>query len=166
MKIWNRIETLLIGILGAVALVVGALQVIGRYVDQRFTFIYGEEMIVYITVWAVFLACSQLVRTDGHVRPDIVLRLLPPGAQRWVEIFNCCAAIVFCLVLTYCGFQITSMSHSIDERSMSGLEFPMWIYYASVCAGGLLMLIRYLIRLYRYLFRFDAGTMTIGIQEH
>jgi C4-dicarboxylate transporter, DctQ subunit len=166
MEIWNRIERLLIGLLGAVALAVGALQVVGRYVDQRFAFIYGDEMIVYVTVWAVFLASSQLVRTDGHVRPDIVLRLLPPQAQRSVEIFNCCAAIVFCAALTYCGFQIANMSHSIDERSITGLEFPMWIYYSSVCAGGLLMLIRYLIRLHRYVFRFDAATMTIAAQEH
>jgi C4-dicarboxylate transporter DctQ subunit len=166
MEKWNRIERLLIGLLGAAALVVGALQVVGRYVDQRFAFIYGDEMIVYVTVWAVFLASSQLVRTDGHVRPDIVLRLLPPQAQRFVEIFNCCAAIVFCAALTYCGFQIANMSHSIDERSITGLEFPMWIYYSSVCAGGSLMLIRYLIRLYRYVFRFDATTMTIAAQEH
>lgn len=166
MEIWNRIERLLIGFLGAVALVVGVMQVIGRYVDQRFAFIYGEEIIVYVTVWAVFLSCSQLVRTDGHVRPDIVLRLLPPQAQRGVEIFNCCAAIVFCIALTYCGFEISSMSFAIDERSITGLEFPMWIYYASVSAGGLLMLIRYLIRLYRYVFRFDAATMTIAAQEH
>ncbi|WP_027580545.1 TRAP transporter small permease [Bradyrhizobium sp. Ai1a-2] len=166
MEIWNRIERLLIGALGAAALVLGTLQVIGRYVDQRFAFIYGEEMIVYVTVWAVFLASSQLVRTDGHVRPDIVLRLLRPRAQRAVEIFNCCAAIVFCIALTYCGFEISSMSHSLDERSITGLEFPMWIYYASVGAGGLLMLIRYVIRLYRYLFRFDAASMTIAAQEH
>jgi TRAP-type C4-dicarboxylate transport system permease small subunit len=42
----------------------------------------------------------------------------------------------------------------------------MWIYYASVFVGGLLMLIRYVLRLYRYLFRFDAATMTTAAREH
>jgi TRAP-type C4-dicarboxylate transport system permease small subunit len=166
MEIWNRIERLLIGFLGAVALVVGLSQVVGRYVDPRFAFIYGEEIIVYLTVWAVFLATSQLVWSDGHVRPDIVLRLLPPRAQRVLEVFNCSIAIAFCIVLTYCGFQITSTSHALDERSITGLEFPMWIYYASVFVGGLLMLVRYVLRLYRYLFRFDAAAMTIAAREH
>lgn len=166
MQTWDRIERLLIGLLGAAALVVGLLQVIGRYVDPRLGFIYGEEIVIYVTVWAVFLATSQLVRSDGHVRPDIVLRLLPPQAQRVVEIFNCCVAIVFCIGLTWCGFQITSVSQSLDERSISGLEFPMWIYYASVFAGGLLMLIRYLLRLYGYVFRFDPATMTIAARDH
>ena len=163
---WDRIERIAIGLLGACALAVGTFQVIGRYVDQRFAFIYGEEMVVYITVWAVFLASSQLVRTDGHVRPDIILRLLPPQGQRWVEAFNCVAAIAFCAGLSYCGFQISEVSRSLDERSITGLEFPMWIYYSAVFAGGTLMLIRYVIRLYRYLFRFDPATMVIAAPDH
>jgi TRAP-type C4-dicarboxylate transport system permease small subunit len=35
----------------------------------------------------------------------------------------------------------------IDERSASDLRFPMWIYYGSLPAGGLLMSVRYVIRL-------------------
>jgi TRAP-type C4-dicarboxylate transport system permease small subunit len=35
----------------------------------------------------------------------------------------------------------------IDEHSASDLRFPMWVYYAALPAGGLLMLIRYAIRL-------------------
>ena len=42
------------------------------------------------------------------------------------------------------------------------LQFPMWIYYAALPVGGLLMTVRYLIRLYRYVFRFDPATMTVG----
>jgi TRAP-type C4-dicarboxylate transport system permease small subunit len=166
MRIWNLIERALIGILGAFALTIGTYQVVGRYVDQRLAFAYGEEIVVYLTVWAVFLAGSQLVRTDGHVRPDIVLRLLPSQMQRWVETFNCCVAIVFCLGLTYCGFQITQGSWELDERSITGLEFPMWLYYASVMVGGALMAVRYVIRLYRYAFRFDPATMVIAVQDH
>lgn len=166
MRVWNLIERALIGILGALALAIGTYQVVGRYVDQRIAFAYGDEVVVYLTVWAVFLASSQLVQTDGHVRPDIVLRLLPSQMQRWVEAFNCCVAIVFCMGLAYCGFQIAQGSWELGERSITGLEFPMWIYYASVLAGGLLMTVRYVIRLYRYAFRFDPATMVIAVQDH
>lgn len=166
MRVWNATERALIGILGGLALAIGTYQVIGRYIDQRIAFQYGDELVVYLTVWAVFIACSQLVRTDGHVRPDIVLRLLSPQVQRWVETFNCCVAIVFCAGLTYCGFQIAQGSFELDERSITGLEFPMWIYYSSVLTGGALMLTRYLIRLYRYLFRFDPATMVIATLDH
>jgi TRAP-type C4-dicarboxylate transport system permease small subunit len=43
----------------------------------------------------------------------------------------------------------------------------MWIYHAALPTGGLLMVLRYLTRLYRYLFRFDPQTMAIGhIPQH
>jgi TRAP-type C4-dicarboxylate transport system permease small subunit len=165
-KIWNRIELLLIGVLGALALTVGTAQVIGRYVNKSFTFIYGEEVVVYLTVWAVFLASSQLVRTDGHVRPDVILRLLPPQGQRWVEVFNCCVAIAFCVGLAYCGLQITGAAFDLDERSITGLEFPMWIYYSAILSGAVLMLLRYVIKLYHLVFRFDPATMVIAVHDH
>ena len=154
------------GVLGLAALVIGAYAVIGRYVDQRIAFTYGEEVVVYLTVWAVFLAASQLVRTDGHVRPDLVLRLLPPRGQRWAESFNCCVALLFCAGLAWYGLQIAIASYGLDERSETGRQFPMWIYYAALPAGGGLMALRYLRRLHRYLFRFDPKTMVIAVAEH
>jgi C4-dicarboxylate transporter DctQ subunit len=50
----------------------------------------------------------------------------------------------------------------LDQRSSSDLQFPIWIYYAALPTGGLLMLIRYVIRLLRYVFLFDPATMTVG----
>ena len=43
----------------------------------------------------------------------------------------------------------------------------MWIYYLSLPVGSALMLIRYLIRLVRYLLFFDPATMAPGhIPDH
>ena len=164
--LWNRVERLLTGAFGLAALAIGTYGVIGRYVDQKIAFTYGEEVVVYLMVWAVFLAASQLVRTDGHVRPDIVLRLLPPQGQRWAECFNCCVAILFCTGLAWYGLQIATGSYGLDERSETGLQFPMWIYYSALPTGGALMALRYVGRLRRYLFRFDPKTMTIATGEH
>ena len=159
---WDRIERLLVGILGALAMVVGLVQVLGRYLFPTHAISSAEEVIVYFVVWAVMIVSSQLVRTDGHVRPDLVLRLLPPGAQRWTEAFNCIVALIFCGGMIWYGWQIVDTSLMLEERSSTGLEFPMWIYYASLPTGGVLMAIRYLIRLNRYAFHFDPETMTVG----
>ena len=82
------------------------------------------------------IVSSQLVRTDGHVRPDLVLRMLPPQAQRWVEVFNCLVAIVFCVGMVWYGWEIVDTACMLDERSSTDLQFPMWIYYLALPVGG------------------------------
>jgi C4-dicarboxylate transporter DctQ subunit len=159
---WDWIEETLVGLLGLVALVIGLLQVIGRYIDPARAISYAEEVIVYLIIWAIMIVSSQLVRRDGHVRPDLVLRLLPPRYLRLVEIFNCLVAIVFCAALVWYGWEIVDTSLLIDETSSTDLQFPMWIYYLALPVGSALMLLRYLMRLVRFTLYFDPATMTVG----
>ena len=160
--VWSRVERLLVGLLGTGALVIAVVQVFGRYINPSGAINWAEEVIVYVAVWAVMLVASQLVRTDGHVRPDLVLRLLRPGAQRWVEMFNCLVAIAFTAGMVWYGWRVVGTALLLDQRSSSDLQFPIWIYYAALPAGGGLMLVRYVIRLIRYAFLFDPATMTVG----
>jgi C4-dicarboxylate transporter DctQ subunit len=159
---WDWIEETLVGLLGLVALVIGLLQVVGRYIDPARAISYAEEVIVYLIIWAIMIVSSQLVRRDGHVRPDLVLRLLPPRYLRLVEIFNCLVAIVFCSALVWYGWQIVDTSLLIDETSSTDLQFPMWIYYLALPVGSALMLLRYIMRLVRFTLYFDPATMTVG----
>jgi C4-dicarboxylate transporter DctQ subunit len=147
MKIWNRAEQTLVGMFGLAALAFALWQIASRYFFPQDSISYAEEVIVYLLIWAIMIVSSQLVRTDGHVRPDLVLNVVPSGVARWMEVLNCVAAIVFCGALVWYGRQVVDIALLIDERSASDLRFPMWIYYAALPAGGLLMLIRYVIRL-------------------
>jgi C4-dicarboxylate transporter DctQ subunit len=159
---WDRIERNLVGLLGALAMVVGVVQVVGRYFFPAYAISWAEEVIVYLVVWGVMIISSQLVRTDGHVRPDLVLRLVGTTGQRWLESFNCVVALVFCVGMVWYGSNIVISSYGLDEHSSTDFSFPMWIYYLALPAGGLLMTMRYVIRFYRYVFAFDPATMTIG----
>ena len=147
MKIWDRAEQAIVGILGLAALACAVWQVLSRYFFPQHAIGYAEEVIVYCLIWAVMIVSSQLVRTDSHVRPDVVRNLVPAAVARWLEIFNCAAAIVFCAALVWYGWRIVATAQGIDERSASDLRFPMWIYYAALPAGGALMAVRYTIRL-------------------
>ncbi|HUN42936.1 MAG TPA: TRAP transporter small permease [Acetobacteraceae bacterium] len=160
--VWDRVERLLVGLLGAFALVIAVIQVVGRYLDPANAITWAEEVIVYVAVWAVMIAASELVHRDGHVRPDLVLRLLKPRVQRWVEMFNCLVAIAFTFGMVWYGWVVVATAQLLDQRSSTDLQFPMWIYYLALPTGGGLMCIRYVIRLLRYAFFFDPRTMTVG----
>jgi C4-dicarboxylate transporter, DctQ subunit len=165
--LWDKAERILIGLLGSLAMIVGLVQVAGRYLAPRYAISWAEEVIVYLIVWGIMLAASQLVRTDGHVRPDLVLRAVPPRIQRWMEVVNCVAALAFCIGLGWYGWSIVATSWQLDERSSSDLQFPIWLYSAAIPTGAMLMTARYLVRLHRYLFCFDPDTMTVGhVLEH
>src|SRR5260221_1364780 len=112
MALWDRIERTLAGLFGFCALAVGLYQVFSRYIDPRLAVGWGDEVVVYFTVWAIFIIASQLVRTDGHVRPDIVLRLMPPRGQRVTSIFNCLVALASCGALNLYGISIFIVSLS------------------------------------------------------
>jgi C4-dicarboxylate transporter DctQ subunit len=159
---WDRVERTLVGFLGAAALCVGTYQIVARYLlPGRLAAGWTDETVVYLVVWAIFIIASQLVRNDGHVRPDVLLRVLPPQGQRFVEILNCLVALGFCIGLLWYGGAVAYDSWDIGEKSSTGMEFPMWLYYGALPVGAGLMSVRYAIRLWRYCFRFDPARMTI-----
>ena len=147
MRFWNHAEQTIVGALGLIALAFALWQVLSRYFFPQGSISYAEEVMVYLVIWAIMIVSSQLVRTDSHVRPDLVFNFAPGWLLRWMEMFNCVAAIAFCGALVWYGWQVVEIASLIDEHSASDLRFPMWIYYSALPAGGLLMLIRYVIRL-------------------
>jgi C4-dicarboxylate transporter DctQ subunit len=104
MKQWDRCEQIVVGVLGLCAMGIGLAQIVSRYVVPHNSISYAEEVMVYLLIWAIMIVSSQLVRTNGHVRSDLVLHFLPMKVLRWAEVFNCAVAIIFLFgVIWYTG---------------------------------------------------------------
>lgn len=161
LRIWDRIELFVVGIMAATALCLSTFEMTTRYFAPAYTPDWTSEVVVYLVIWGVFLAASLLVERNGHVRVDLFIRLLPSGTQRALEIFNSAAALLFCLLLAWYGWQAVELGMLLDERSASSLRFHMWVYYLCLPVGGALMSLRFLRRLYCLIFRFDPATMTV-----
>lgn len=145
---WDSVEHFLIGLLAGVALLLAAYTMATRYFAPAHSPDWGDEVQVFLVIWAVFLAGSTLVARERHVRADLVLRSLPEGMQRALEAFNSAAALFFCAVMTWYGVEMTHQAWLFDDRTVSSLRFPLWIYYACLPAGMALMGLRYLRRLH------------------
>ena len=166
LRLWDSTEQVLAGVLGLVGLGFGLWQVLGRYLFPRQAISYAEEVIVYLIIWAVMLISSDLVGRDGHVRSDLVLRLIPRPALRWIEVLNCIVALVFCGGLVWYGWQIVDTALLLDERSATDLQFPKWIYYLSLPVGSALMFVRYLFRLARYAMFYEPDITDVSFAAH
>ncbi len=134
LRLWNAIETALIATMAGAALLLGTYQIASRYLTPDSRFPGTEEMTVYLVVWAMFLSCSQLVARDGHVRPDLVLRVLPVPARRIVEMINCLIAIAFSAGLAWYGARIVGEAYAFDDRS-SGIFLLSDVDLRSRCSG-------------------------------
>ncbi len=149
------------GAFGVSALLLYAYQILSSWAFHAYSISWGAELSVYLLVWAMFLACSELVRVDAHIRADFLIAHVPARIQRWLEVVNCTVGVLFGLGLVWFGWQATFDAWELGERSSTALMFPMWLYYAAAPVGGALVTLRCLQRLLRYLTAFDARTMSL-----
>ncbi len=161
----EKFENLLMAVLALLSLTLVCIEVVLRYFFPQHLTDYGMEFTIYFTVWAIFIAGAPLVREARHVRADIVLLLLPPWAQRALEILALLVGLAFVVAMSWYGWQMVISSIGLGEKSESSAKFPLYIYYMSLPFGTTLMIPPFLYRLYLYIFRFDPKTMLVTAEH-
>jgi TRAP-type C4-dicarboxylate transport system permease small subunit len=156
-----KVENYLMALLAVMGLTLVSVEVFLRYFFPRHLTDWGMEFTIYFSVWSIFLAGAPLVREARHVRADIVLHMLPVGAQRFLEIVALLIGLGFVVALSWYGWQMVLNSYGLGERSESSARFPLYFYYMALPFGMTLMIPPYLYRLYLYIFRYDPATMAV-----
>jgi len=156
LKGWNWVEKFIVGLLAFSAMAFSFYTVMIRYVFKAAPS-WGEEIIIYMIVWAVFITASTLAEERGHVAATLLVERFPLKTRRFLAVMNGVLAMGFCILICIWGYRIVALTFLTDERSLTALRFSLWIPYLSVPAGCTLVAIRYLRRLYRLLFRFDQS---------
>ena len=160
-----KFENVLMALLAVLGLALVVTEVFLRYFFPRYLTDWGMEFTIYFSVWAIFIAGAPLVREARHVRADILLLMLPKGAQRVLEIVGLLVGLLFVSALAYHGWEMVLNSYGLGEKSESSARFPLYWYYMALPFGMTLMIPPYLYRLYLYIFRFDPKTMLVT-EEH
>ncbi|WP_367569213.1 TRAP transporter small permease [Lacrimispora sp.] len=120
-------------------------QVILRYF-ANYSISWSEEIALMMIVWFIFLGSSIAVREKAHVNMDALPNILPPKGKLLLEMVSLIISVVFCGLITMAGVNMVIGAYDIGSASTS-LKIPLYIPYASVPVGLLLMMIRYLIQL-------------------
>jgi len=162
LKGWNWVEKTLIGILALSATLISFYTVLTRYL-LNYSPDWGEEVIIYLIIWGVFISASLLAEEREHVAATLLVERFPLKMRRFLAIFNAALALGFTLLIFYFGLKIVGDAFLREERSLTALRFPVWIAYLSVVVGCALVSVRYGIRIHRLLFHFD---ISLVLEEH
>ncbi len=144
----DRLDSILVGGLGIAALLLSALNVILRTLQPHLAIEWGDEMQVYLVVWAVCLSFSAVTASGRHIKADLFVEMMPPRVRTAFAVFGDVLGLTVSVVLGYLAYLVTYEAWDFGDVSTTTLRFPIWIYQAALPVGMGLMALRYAIRIY------------------
>ncbi len=103
---------------------------------------WAEELVRYLMVWLVFIGASQVTSWGGHIAVDILPRFLSKRGNLILAFAVNMVCVAFCIALAYYSFEQMLRVKNAHQLSPA-MELPMWLAYAAIPIGTLMMLIRY-----------------------
>ncbi len=114
---------------------------------MRWTFESTENILVWIT----FLGAAWLLRSEGHIKIDLVVARLKPRGQFVINIIISILCAIACLVIAWYGVRVVSDQFQRNLHFVTLLAPLMWPLYTIIPISGFLLFIQFLRRTYRYL---------------
>ena len=122
------------------AVVFNFVNVIGRYVFGK-TFIAADEVQIYIMVYIAFLGAAVATWRRVHLRMDVLVRMLPHGAQTALATVELVLIVVLATFVTYVASGYVAQMAGLDARSQNA-GIPMWMPHSAIVLGfGLIALL-------------------------
>jgi TRAP-type C4-dicarboxylate transport system permease small subunit len=135
--------------------IITALNVVLRYIFKSpFAFIIelDEDLLLVMA----FLVGGYTMSLDAHVRVDILFHRLSEKQRAIQEVITYPLVMVFFVVLTWYGFDMTYEAWEIKATS-PGMDWPNWPVYAFVPLGGILIGLQALAMFLKALLRLVDG---------
>ena len=122
----------------------------GRYA-LGVSFLGGEELARLLTVWITFVAAFIMVRAEGHVSIDLVLRAVPPAVQRVMRGLIGLIGTLTMAYLAWRSYELAAFSLGTGQMGTT-LPVPRGLFFVPVCVGAVLMMIGFAEKLVRSVF--------------
>ncbi|WP_135470872.1 TRAP transporter small permease [Crenalkalicoccus roseus] len=144
----DEVDAVLVGGVAAASLVLATVNVLLRVFAPRHALEWGDEVQVYLVIWAVCLSFGAVTAADRHVKADLFVSMLSPRLRRSAVVLADALGLLMSALLAWYGFLVTYEAWEFGDLSTTTLRFPLWIYYAALPLGAGLMALRYAIRLF------------------
>lgn len=123
-------------------------EVIARYVLNKPT-LYSVEISEYLLIFLAFMAAGWVLQEEKHVRMHSVINLLPVRVRYGFGLFTSTIVLCFCAILVWQGSKASIMALKGGYHSSSLLNVPLWIPYAIIPLGSLILGLQMIVRIGR-----------------
>ena len=120
--------------------------VLGRATIGKSTLV-ATEISGYALVAIVFLGLAYTLRTERHVRIELLTKRLPPKRRQQVDIAVLILSMVFISWFTWATMGPVILNYIHHHVSITFLHAPMWIPYLFVPVGAGMLAIGLLIEI-------------------
>lgn len=129
------------GILAGGALLTECVAAATRYVAPAFTVDWADEVVILLLVWAMFLSGYGVTVERRHIAVDLLHHVCTPRVGRLLTRISMLFLAAFVSLMLGSGLLVVIDAVRLGEHSESTARLPTWLYYASLPAGMLLILL-------------------------
>ena len=110
--------------------------IVRRFFDG--SIIWALELTLYLFLYLVLFGMSYVLRKGAHIGVDVVVKLMPPKAQKWTEVSAGAISCFYALFFSYTGWTVTQKflsSKFLRTVGSDELEIPHWLTYGVLTFG-------------------------------
>jgi C4-dicarboxylate transporter DctQ subunit len=147
--IFIRIPYVLTGTLLLIAIAINFANVIARYFFFEALF-WAEEVLIYMTLWGVILACATITYQGLHIKMDLFSNMLRSPFKEIIGAFSALLLICASAYVVVQSYQVVRLFWQSGEVSITA-EVPLIIPHIAVPIAFGLMVLAVVIRLRSYI---------------
>ncbi|KRE16682.1 hypothetical protein ASE66_08635 [Bosea sp. Root483D1] len=146
---FNRLDEWLAGLALFACFAVVCFEMGGRSLFNT-SHLWSEELSRYLIIVSTYFGAAAAVRTDDHIRVELLIDLLPAPLRRALEVLVSLLCALFTGVVGYFGYRWVEGSAALGLSSAdSSLVIPIYVFQAVVPVGFAIMTLRFLARAVR-----------------
>ena len=140
-KLFDHLEEYCVLALFPLMTVVVLAATFGRY-SQLYSMFWGEELARYTMVYLGYFGISLAMKRRAHIGVTALTDLAnSKGAKQVVLVVQTFIILAFCVIISVFLLSVINKQMGMGQTSPA-LELPIWIPYAAVPLGMLLLTVR------------------------
>ena len=111
----------------------------------------------YALLWLTFLGAAWLLKKDGHIRIDTVVRRFSPKNRLILDIIVDCLGCIVCIIIFWFGVEKNIDLYQRGIMDVKGVTMPQYPLFLVIPLGGLMLFIQFIRNLFEHLKTLTRG---------